>query len=98
MGFPISPTNGQTATVNGITYIYASATTSWKKVTSSVGNLTITGTFTANNSNLTLSNVNVTTLTATGNVQASYVLGDGSKLTNTVTTGKSIAMSIVFGG
>ena len=40
----------------------------------------------------------VNRVNAAGNVQANYVLGDGSKLTNTVTTGKAIAMSIVFGG
>jgi len=35
-----------------------------------------------------------------GNVQAAYVQGDGSKLTNlnAATTGKAIAMAIVFGG
>jgi len=31
MAFPSSPTNGQTATVDGITYTYASATNSWKR-------------------------------------------------------------------
>jgi hypothetical protein len=38
----------------------------------------------------------------TGNVQGNYMLGDGSKLTNLpatgATTGKAIAMAIVFGG
>ena len=29
MAFPSSPTNGQTATVNDINYVYASATNSW---------------------------------------------------------------------
>ena len=42
------------------------------------------------------------TITTTGNLQGSYMLGDGSKLTNLpstgTTTGKAIAMSIVFGG
>ena len=31
MAFPSSPINGQTATVDGITYTYASATNSWKR-------------------------------------------------------------------
>ena len=39
---------------------------------------------------------------ATGNIQGNYMLGDGSKLTNLpatgATTGKAIAMAIVFGG
>jgi hypothetical protein len=34
MSFPISPTNGQIATVNGITYVYATATNSWTRVPS----------------------------------------------------------------
>lgn len=86
MPFPTSPTNGQIATVNGITYAYSSASTAWKKVISSVGNLTVTNTLTIGN------------ISATGNISANYFIGDGSKLTNTVTTGKAIAMSIVFGG
>lgn len=124
MAFPTSPSNGQTATVNGISYIYASATNSWKKVTSTYGNLTVTNTLTvatiSATANVTAGNVvtgivtatgnvraaNLTTtgnvstsfVIATGNVQGAYMLGDGSKLTNTVTTGKAIAMSIVFGG
>ena len=131
MAFPVSPTNGQTATVNGISYIYASATNSWKKVTSSLGNLTVTNTLTVNNisvtanvtsgnvvtgivtasANITASNVvtgivtasaNITAanVTVSGNIQSSYVLGNGSKLTNlnAASTGKAIAMSIVFGG
>jgi hypothetical protein len=36
MAFPSSPTNGQTAVVNGITYVYASATRSWARVTQSI--------------------------------------------------------------
>lgn len=33
MAFPVSPLNGATTTVNGITYTYASATNSWTRVT-----------------------------------------------------------------
>lgn len=32
MAFPTSPTNNQTATVNGIVYVYTSATQSWARV------------------------------------------------------------------
>lgn len=32
MSFPASPTNGQTATVNNITYQYTSASNSWRRV------------------------------------------------------------------
>jgi hypothetical protein len=48
------------------------------------------------------SNVTAGNVRATGNVQGNYMLGDGSKLTNLpstgATTGKAIAMAIVFGG
>jgi hypothetical protein len=97
MPFPTSPTNGQIATVNGITYAYSSASTAWKKVTSSVGNLTVTNTLTTGN--ISAGNISVSgRIVATGNVQGNFIVGDGSKLTNTVSTGKAIAMSIVFGG
>jgi hypothetical protein len=33
MTFPVSPTNNSTTNVNGITYVYASATNSWTRVT-----------------------------------------------------------------
>lgn len=36
MAFPTSPTNGQTATVNGITYSYSSTTNSWARVPQSI--------------------------------------------------------------
>ena len=32
MSFPISPSNGQTAVLNGITYVYSSANTAWTRV------------------------------------------------------------------
>ena len=39
MSFPISPTNGQQTTVNGITYTYSTSTTAWRRV---AGNLAFT--------------------------------------------------------
>jgi hypothetical protein len=38
MSFPLSPTNGQTAVLNGITYSYSSASTLWTRVTAAVPN------------------------------------------------------------
>jgi hypothetical protein len=32
MAFPSSPVNNQTATVNGVVYIYAAATSSWARI------------------------------------------------------------------
>jgi hypothetical protein len=45
-------------------------------------------------------NITAANVTTSGNIQASFVHGDGSKLTNlnAASTGKAIAMSIVFGG
>ncbi len=37
MSFPTSPTNGQTAVVNGITYEYASASGSWTRILGGAG-------------------------------------------------------------
>ena len=34
MPFPVSPSNGQAATVNGIRYIYSSSNNSWGRTTS----------------------------------------------------------------
>jgi hypothetical protein len=52
MSFPISPTNGQQITLNGITYTYASATRSWRRNTLSNVSAdygTFSGNVTANN-------------------------------------------------
>ena len=40
MSFPLSPTNGQTAVVNGITYQYSSTTTAWSRVPQSYSRTT----------------------------------------------------------
>jgi hypothetical protein len=47
MSFPTSPINNQTTTVNGITYVYRSATNSWARVTAN--SLTLSGNLTAGN-------------------------------------------------
>lgn len=46
--FPTTPTNGQTATVNNITYVYDSSKTAWKRASSTLGNLAVSGNVTAN--------------------------------------------------
>ena len=73
-------------------HIYAGNVTT---VTANVG--------TINTGNITAGNITLTgAVAATGNVQGAYMLGDGSQLTNLpvtgATTGKAIAMAIVFGG
>jgi hypothetical protein len=44
MAFPSSPTNGQTAVVNGITYTYSTTTTAWTRVTGgNISSLSVSG-------------------------------------------------------
>jgi hypothetical protein len=60
MAFPVAPTNGQIALINGVSYTYASATNSWTRNIGVQGNV--------NASNVTAGNLSVTTnLTVTGN-------------------------------
>lgn len=64
MSFPTSPANGDTATVNGITYIYNQANNAWKRqalTNLSIANVTATGDATISGSvvaaNFTFSNL-----------------------------------------
>ena len=61
MAFPVSPTNGSTAVVNGIVYLYSSADNAWTRFSSPPGNLTVTSNLTSSGnliaSNLYVSNV-----------------------------------------
>ena len=63
------------------------------------GNVT---TVTANIGTINTGNIAAGNITLTGNIQGTYMLGDGSQLTNLpatgASTGKAIAMAIVFGG
>jgi hypothetical protein len=75
MAFPSSPSNGQQATVNGITYQYTTTTNSWARLTLAFGNVTATGYVSA------VGNViggNVTTVglvSATGNITGGNIIG-----------------------
>ena len=74
MAFPTTPTNGQTTTVNGISYTYDSSSNSWRR--------SAPATYTYGNDSATSRTANAAFAAA-----------------NTKTTlGKSIAMTIVFGG
>lgn len=62
MAFPTTPTNGQIATVNGITFSYNSSANSWTRVSSALYNI----------ANIVISsNANVGNLNATNNVTGS---------------------------
>ena len=70
MSFPLSPINGQTAVLNGITYVYSSANTAWTRVaqgTTSTVSLVISGTATS-------------TSTITGALQVAGGAGIGGNL------------------
>jgi hypothetical protein len=69
MTFPVSPTNGDTTTVNGISYIYNSTVRSWTRITSPLANITV-----SNNANVT--NVYGTLGSFTGNVKANQFQTD----------------------
>jgi hypothetical protein len=80
MAFPTSPTNGQTATVNGVVYTYNSTLTAWTVGTEPGGNVS------GNALNITGSASIGTTLSAVGNVTGNYILGNGALLTGVITS------------
>ena len=82
MAFPTGPANGQTTTINGVIYTYNDANGTWSVTSTGTG--TIGGSLSLTG-NLTAANINATTSLTQANVAPA-------------TTGKAIAMSIVFGG
>ena len=87
MAFPTSPTNGQQANINGITYTYSSAATAWTVSTS------VSNTFVSINvsDNVNSGNVLATgVISATGNVSGGNLVVTG----NIIDTG---ALTIVTG-
>lgn len=84
--FPSLPSNGDTATVGGRTYTYNSTDDVWQRTgtspdTVSIANLTITDTLTAGTADIT-----------------TLEFADSSTQTTAgASTGKAIAMAIVFG-
>ena len=88
MAFPTTPTNGQIATVNGITFSYASATNSWTRVSSAltnIANIVITSNANVGNLNAT-NNVTGSTGNFSGNVFASGFVGTNYGQINLGTT------------
>ena len=89
MAFPTTPTDNQTATVNGISYIYSSAKNAWTRNTNTVASdVNFRGVLLAN------------TITTTGNITANTVFTNG----NISYTGNALmpktyvdALSVVFG-
>jgi hypothetical protein len=94
MAFPTSPTNGQTTTVNGITYVYNSTRNAWKRQTlvdlQLTGNVTagrFLGTSASLSGNVTADYFLGTSASLSGNVTAGYFLGNGALLTGIVSGG-----------
>lgn len=129
MAFPTSPSNGQTALINGINYTYNSTNNAWTRVSNANSALYIyTDQFTANGATTTFNltatppNENFVTVvvdgvgqlrstySVTGNVitfDSTFESGAKVEVTtltgntvinsyNSVSTGKSIALAIVF--
>jgi hypothetical protein len=78
MSFPISPTNGQQATVNGIVYNYNSTKGAWIK------NVTTAGTLTTGNIVIT-SNID-----STSNANGALIVAGGIGITGNITAGGSL--------
>lgn len=70
MSFPVSPTNGQNSVVNGITYSYSTATSSWTRVAGQVTSTTY----------LSITNTTVASNTTTGAFQVRGGVGIGGDL------------------
>ena len=98
MAFPTSPTNNQTATVNGIVYLYSSADNAWTRFSSPPGNLTVTSNLTSSG-NLIASNVYLSSLfwsngapiaLGYGNTQVAAYLTTGTVAITDLSVGDSL--------
>ena len=108
MAFPTSPTNGQTAVVNGISYTYNSTTNSWGRVAQSV-RITYTSGPTPptnplqgdqwynNTTDVLYEYTNDTVSSYWLDIQTPAFVGSKATTVTGVSTGKSLAMSIIFG-
>jgi len=95
MAFPTSPINGQTATVNGITYVYASASRSWTVVQGNVASLYVT-TFVSAGGNVTSGNLLTGGLiSSTGNITSAANIAGGNLLGTTTVSAASHIGSVV---
>ena len=74
MAFPVSPTNGQTAVVNNITYQFSNVGNTWTRILSTANVIT---------ANTIISNG---VISAVGNVSGNYILGNGALLTGVITS------------
>ena len=95
MGFPISPVDGQTTIVNGITYVYSTTSNSWTRVPTTFVNLDVAGNISAGGN---ISGQNLYTageISAIGNITGNYFIGNGSQLTGIITPANFYANALV---
>ena len=108
MSFPINPTNGQTANINGVQYTYSSALTAWT-VTSGGGSLTTATSIEASGNITSSGNVSGTYLlgniafasgmtSSYGDSNVSVYLASGTDTANIVTTGNITGGNVTTGG
>lgn len=99
MAFPSNPTNGQQATVNGITYTYSTTLTAWQVTTAFLGNDYTVNVVVANSvvssGNIGGTNISGTTANITGAISAASLT---SSSTLSVTTNATISTSLAVGG
>jgi hypothetical protein len=85
MAFPTSPTNGQTATVNNIAYVYASSTNTWTRQLGLFGNISTP-------LQAVIANATASTSTATG----ALIVTGGAGITGNTFVGNIISTGFYF--
>ena len=89
MSFPVNPQDGDTTTVNNVTYVYSSALTAWVVA----GSGTNTGNISGGNI-IAVQDVSAGgNVSAVGNIIGDYFLGNGSQL-----TGINVSSNRIFNG
>jgi hypothetical protein len=95
MAFPSSPVNGQTATVDGITYTYASATNSWKRQSFLVTDIVDTS---ATANTVILQGVNVTQNTRISVIEGGLISANANTVyLNGLITTNNTRISVIEG-
>ena len=104
MAFPISPVDGQTTTINGITYVYSAASNSWTRQPTGFVNIDAAGNISAAG-NITGQNFYTAgEVSATGNITGNYFIGNGSQLTGVTAssvdanalTGNTLSGNVIY--
>lgn len=96
MAFPISPTNNQTTTVNGIVYSYSATENSWTRLSTSPGNLTVTGNLTSAG-NLIAANVYFGNIAWANGVPVSFSTYSNTNVAAYLTTGTVSITNLAVG-